>query len=105
MIIHSMTLQNFRAYREAHTLDLTPESPTQPIILVTGLNGAGKTTLLEALNLALYGKLSPMSRGIDRIQSLVLEGFQKLVRKISLVSALEVLVVHVAGSPAGVCLT
>lgn len=62
MLLERISLENFRAFRGRHEIDLTPESPQRPIVLVTGQNGAGKTTLLEALYLVLYGKRTPSPR-------------------------------------------
>lgn len=63
MILDSVTLQNFGAYRGTQTAELTP-LPGKPIILFGGMNGGGKTTLLEAVQLAFYGpKARIASRG------------------------------------------
>lgn len=63
MILDSITLQNFGAYRGSQTAELTP-LPGKPIILFGGMNGGGKTTLLEAVQLAFYGpKARIASRG------------------------------------------
>ncbi len=62
MLLEEIALQDFRAYRGRHVIDLRPASRRKPLVLVTGLNGTGKSTLLEALHLALYGKLAPSIR-------------------------------------------
>lgn len=56
MLIKSISLHNFGAYRGLHEINLTPSSQSEPIVLFGGLNGAGKTTLLDGLQLVLYGK-------------------------------------------------
>ena len=62
MLLERLSLYNFRAFHGRHNIDLAPESPKKPVVLVTGLNGAGKTTILEALHLVLYGKRTPSPR-------------------------------------------
>lgn len=58
MILDEVVLHNFGVYRGRQTIQLTPPSTKQPVILFGGFNGGGKTTLLDALQLALYGKLA-----------------------------------------------
>ncbi len=74
MLLERITLENFRAYRGRQTIDLRPAARDKPIVLVTGLNGTGKTTLLEALHLALYGKIAPVSRRNGRAYDAYLDG-------------------------------
>lgn len=61
MIIKRLWLQNFGIYAGPHDIVLSPVSATAPIVLIGGLNGGGKTTLLDAVQLALFGKLSRCS--------------------------------------------
>ncbi|HEY9603852.1 MAG TPA: DNA sulfur modification protein DndD, partial [Allocoleopsis sp.] len=61
MIFKELILQNFGPYRGQHTINLTPLSNEQPIILFGGMNGHGKTTLIDAIRLALYGKRAQCS--------------------------------------------
>lgn len=58
MILNELVLHNVGTFEGRQVIDLTPPSPTKPIVLVGGLNGAGKTTILEAIQLALYGSLA-----------------------------------------------
>jgi DNA sulfur modification protein DndD len=55
MILDEITLHNFGLYADRQTINLTPPSPSKPVVLIGGLNGGGKTTLLDALQLCLYG--------------------------------------------------
>lgn len=61
MIIKKLRLENFGVYVGTHEIDLSPSSRDRPIVLFGGLNGGGKTTLLDAIQLALFGKLSRCS--------------------------------------------
>lgn len=56
MFLEEVTICNVGLFRHSQTLQLTPPSPKQPVILIGGLNGSGKTTLLDSIQLALYGK-------------------------------------------------
>lgn len=58
----SLTLQNFRGFRAAQTLDLDAD-----IILVRGDNGAGKTSLTDAILWVLMGALPHLT---DRVRGL-----------------------------------
>ena len=61
MIIKKLRLENFGVYAGTHEIDLAPSDRDKPIVLFGGLNGGGKTTLLDAIQLALFGKLSRCS--------------------------------------------
>ena len=61
MILDRLVLHNVGTFAGKHTVELTPPSEHQPIILIGGLNGAGKTTVLEAIHLVLYGALGQSS--------------------------------------------
>jgi DNA sulfur modification protein DndD len=61
VILNQLVLHNVGTFAGRHVIDLTPPSPSQPIVLVGGLNGAGKTTILESIQLALYGSLAHAS--------------------------------------------
>lgn len=59
MILHSLTVSDFRAFRGTHQISFTPRMKSgvqKPIVLIGGLNGSGKTTLFVAIKLALYGR-------------------------------------------------
>lgn len=64
MILEELTLHNFGVYRGRYTVNLTPE-PGRPVVLIGGMNGGGKTSFLDALQLALYGRLSRTSNRGD----------------------------------------
>jgi len=55
MILEQLVLNNVGTFAGRHVIELSPRSPSRPIILIGGLNGAGKTTILEAIQVALYG--------------------------------------------------
>lgn len=60
MILDTIILENFGAYRGRQEATLTPK-PGKPIVLFGGLNGGGKTTLLDAIQLAFYGPKARIS--------------------------------------------
>lgn len=62
MILDELILHDFGQYGGRVSMNLTPPSPEQPIILFGGLNGAGKTTLLDAIQLCLFGQLARSAR-------------------------------------------
>jgi len=55
MVIETLTLKNLGLYAGETTIDLTPKSAQQPVVLVGGLNGRGKTTMRNAILLCLHG--------------------------------------------------
>ena len=55
MVIETLTLKNLGLYAGETTIDLTPKSAEQPVVLVGGLNGRGKTTMRNAILLCLHG--------------------------------------------------
>ncbi|MFI9633589.1 AAA family ATPase [Nocardia sp. NPDC051929] len=57
MILHSITLTNFRQFRGVQSFDLRPDS-FRTVSMLFGANGAGKTTFLNAFTWALYGVMS-----------------------------------------------
>lgn len=65
MLLQSITLESFGAFKDHTTIELTPISDERPIVLIGGLNGAGKTTLLDSIQLALYGRRAVISNRGD----------------------------------------
>ncbi len=59
MILDSITLYNYGLFKGEHKINFSQINKKRNVILIGGLNGAGKTTLLEAIQLGLYGRLSP----------------------------------------------
>lgn len=55
MVIETLTLKNLGLYAGETTIDLSPKSAQQPVVLVGGLNGRGKTTMRNAILLCLHG--------------------------------------------------
>jgi DNA sulfur modification protein DndD len=54
MIINKLTINNFMAYKNEHTVDFSVTN-TSPIILFLGENGHGKSTIQNASKWCLYG--------------------------------------------------
>ena len=59
MILTTLKLHNFGVYAGLQTFDFSPSGGEQSVIVVGALNGCGKTTLLTAIQLVLYGPVSP----------------------------------------------
>jgi DNA sulfur modification protein DndD len=59
MILTELKLHNFGVYAGSQVFDLAPDGEEHSVIIIGALNGAGKTTLLTAIQLVLYGPLSP----------------------------------------------
>lgn len=69
MIIETITIENFRSYFGAQTLNLAEGlSADRNIVAIGGLNGAGKTTLHDAITFGLLGHSDAFRfvKGIDR---------------------------------------
>ncbi len=57
MILHKMTLKDFRQFRGSHTIEFSnPNDPVKNIAVVYGENGRGKTGLFRAVIFCLYGE-------------------------------------------------
>jgi len=55
MIFEEIVLENFATFKGENSINLLPNSPKQPIILIGGENGCGKTSLMDAFQLVLFG--------------------------------------------------
>jgi len=57
MILHKMTVENFRQFRGKHVLEfITPSSNEANVTVVFGENGRGKTGLFRAIMFCLFGE-------------------------------------------------
>lgn len=65
MILDELILHDFGVYGGRQSIELTPASKDQPIILFGGLNGGGKTTLLDALQLCFFGNVAQCAGRAD----------------------------------------
>lgn len=61
MIIKSITLQNFRQYKNENTIEFSTD-PNKNVTLVLGVNTSGKTTIVQAFNWCLYETTNFKSR-------------------------------------------
>ena len=73
MIFEAVTLNNLGAFKGLHSLNLSIEDKSKPLVLIGGMNGAGKTTLLTAIQLALYGKLCDEASSFSNYNSFLKE--------------------------------
>ena len=62
MILTKLTLHNFGVYAGHQIFDLSPDDDGRSVIIIGALNGCGKTTFLTAVQLVLYGPLSPSAK-------------------------------------------
>jgi DNA sulfur modification protein DndD len=62
MILNKLTLHNFGVYAGQQIFDLSPDEDGRSVIIVGALNGCGKTTFLTAVQMVLYGPLSPSAK-------------------------------------------
>ena len=62
MILNKLTLHNFGVYAGHQTFDLSPNKDGRSVIIIGALNGSGKTTFLTAVQMVLYGSLSPSAK-------------------------------------------
>lgn len=61
MIIKSITLQNFRQYKNENTIEFSTD-PDKNVTIVLGVNTSGKTTIVQAFNWCLYETTTFKSR-------------------------------------------
>jgi DNA sulfur modification protein DndD len=62
MILSTLKMHNFGVYNGMQSFDFSPDDQGHTVIVVGALNGSGKTTLLTAIQLVLYGPLSPNAK-------------------------------------------
>jgi DNA sulfur modification protein DndD len=62
MIFTELKIHNFGVYKGLQSFDFSPDEQGHSVIVIGALNGSGKTTLLTAIQLVLYGPLSPNAK-------------------------------------------
>lgn len=81
MLLKSITLENFGAYRDKNTIKFNVVSPDKNVILIGGENGSGKTTLLKSIKVALFG---PFAFGFKTINNQYINIIKSYLNKDSL---------------------
>ena len=61
MIIKSITLENFRQYKNTNVIEFSTD-PEKNVTIILGVNTSGKTTIIQAFNWCLYETTSFKSR-------------------------------------------
>lgn len=61
MIIKSITLENFRQYKNINTIEFSTD-PEKNVTVILGVNTSGKTTIIQAFNWCLYETTSFKSK-------------------------------------------
>ena len=92
----SLELQNFRGYRDAEPIPLDAD-----VVLIHGPNGTGKSSLLQALEFAVTGDVSDLSRFEDSyprcLQNTVAKSFPRVTLRYR--SEAQTEITHTASKP------
>jgi len=79
MFIKEIKLNNFRIYKDSHSIYFNPDS-TKNVFIISGNNGYGKTTFLTSLVWCLYGKFMRDVDDVFKVQIGEAGGYQNFVQ-------------------------